>query len=249
MAYKIGTVSRVTGVSVRALRHYDEVGLLRPSSRSAAGYRLYTDADLERLQQVLFFRELGFGLEDIGRALADPSFDRRSTLVEHRARLVENATKAAALVRLVDRTLRSIEEGVTMKPEEMFEGFDPSQYEDEARARWGKSEAFAESKRRTSAYGPDEWASIREESDAITAALAGLKAAGVPPTDARATALAEQHRKHIDRWFYPCSPRIHRGLGEMYVADARFAAVYEKILAGLTEYICEAFRANAERES
>ena len=134
-----------------------------------------------------------------------------------------------------------------MKPEEMFEGFDPSKYEEEARDRWGKTDTYAESKRRTARYGPDDWAAIRAEADAITAAFADAKRAGVPPHDASAMAIAEEHRRHIDRWFYPCSPRMHVGLGEMYVSDERFAASYEKRLPGLTGYVCEAIRANASR--
>lgn len=246
-AYKIGYVSGIARVTVRALRHYDELGLVRPSGRSRSGYRLYTDRDLERLQQVLFYRALGFSLEDIGRALADPGFDRRAALVAHRTRLVENAARAQALVRLVDRTLLTIEGGRTMKPEEMFEGFDPAQYEDEARARWGKTGSYAESHRRTAGYGAKDWAAIRAEADALTDAFADAKRAGIPSTDARGMAIAEKHRLHIDRWFYPCPAPVHVGLGEMYVGDARFAAGYEKRLPGLAQYVCEAIRANAAR--
>jgi DNA-binding transcriptional MerR regulator len=224
MAYAVGHVARLARVSVRALHHYDAIGLVRPSGRSRAGYRLYTDRDLERLQEVLFFRELGFKLEDIARIVADPKFDRRTALVEQRARLRENADRASALLRLVDKTIACIDQGAPMKPEEMFDGFDHARHEQEAEARWGNTTSYA-----------------------ITAAFAEAMGEGTAPNDARAMDLAERHRMHIDRWFYPCSPRMHVGLGEMYVGDARFAETYEKRRAGLTAYVCEAFRANAER--
>ena len=117
-AYTIGHVAQAARVSVRALHHYDEIGLVQPSGRSAKGYRLYTPADLERLQQVLFYRELGFPLEEIRRILADPAFDRRRALLAQRARLAERAARASALVALVDRTIARLERGETMTPDE-----------------------------------------------------------------------------------------------------------------------------------
>jgi DNA-binding transcriptional MerR regulator len=238
MTYTVGDVSRIARISVRALHHYDEIGLVRPSARSGAGYRLYTEADLERLQQVLFFRELGFKLEDIAAALADKQFDRRKALVAQRAMLAERAERARALVDLIDKTIEALDGGTTMKPEEMFA------YEEEAKARWGSTPQYAESKRRTSAYTKDDWSEIRAEADAITEAFAQAAEAGVAPSDARATAIAERHRAHIDRWFYPCSHAIHRALGAMYVADERFAANYERRKEGLAQYICDAIAAN-----
>jgi DNA-binding transcriptional MerR regulator len=246
-SFTIGHVARVARISVRALHHYDEIGLVKPSGRSRSGYRLYTQADLERLQQVLFFRELGFRLEDIAPILADPGFDRRSALLAQRERLVENAARANALVHLIDTTIQKLERGEAMRPEEMFEGFDPAKYEEEAKARWGNTPEFAESQKRTKRYTKDDWKQIRADMDAITQAFAEAMASGERPGDAAAMDVAERHRQHIDRWFYPCSYRIHVGLGEMYVADPRFAANYEKHGAGLAAYICEAIRANAAR--
>lgn len=240
--YKIGEVAALTGVSVRTLHHYDDIGLLRPSGRSHAGYRLYAPADLERLQSVLFFRDLGFGLEAIGRIVKDPHFDRRAALVAHRAQLVQELQKTRALLDLVDRTLLSIEKGRTMESNEMFTGF-----EKEAEARWGHNQAYAESVRRTKTYGKEEWAAIRAEADAITRDFAGAMKDGAAPTDVRAMDIAEHHRLHIDRWFYACTPRMHRGLGEMYVYDERFAQNYEKVASGLAAYIRDAVVANAAR--
>ncbi len=247
MAYKIGDLAALTRISVRTLHHYDEIDLVKPSARTAAGYRLYDEGDLERLQQVLFFRELGFALEDIARALADPKFDRKKALREQRERLAADVTKAQALLALIDRTLSNIERGDTMEAKDMFDGFDPSKYEEEAKDKWGKTEAYAESQRRMKGYSKEDLAKVKAEASAIVEEFSRVMGEGVPPTDARAMDVAGRHRQHIGRWFYACSPEMHAGLGAMYVADERFAANYEKHRAGLAQFVRDAMRANADR--
>ena len=128
----------------------------------------------------------------------------------------------------------------------MFEGFDPAEYEDEARERWGHTDAYRESTRRAAGYGEAEWRTIREESEAIVRDFAALAAAGEPADGARARAVAERHRQHISRWFYECPPAMHRGLGQMYVTDERFARNYEKVADGLAAYVRDAMAANAD---
>ncbi len=137
--HTVGEVAKLARVSVRALHHYDEIGLLQPSGRTEAGYRLYTDGDIERLQQVLFFRELGFALEDVARILRDPHFDRRQALIAQRAMLVEKGERLKSMVALVDRTLDSLGKGIVMSTEELFDAnFDAAAYDEEAKTRWGK---------------------------------------------------------------------------------------------------------------
>jgi len=240
--YKIGRLAALAKISVRALHHYDEIGLVKPSARTRAGYRVYAQRDLERLQHVLFLRELGLGLEPIARVLDDPKFDRSEALRAHRRELVARAERTKTMIALVDRALFSIEEGEPMQPKEMFSAF-----EEEAKARWGRTDAWRESARRAKTYGKDEWARIAAEAAEISAELAKLARAGVAATDARAMDLAERHREHIDRWFYACSREMHAGLGEMYVADDRFAQNYEKVAKGLARYIRDAIVANASR--
>jgi DNA-binding transcriptional MerR regulator len=248
MAHTVGEVARIARVSVRALHHYDEIGLLEPSSRTEAGYRLYTSADLERLQQILFYRELGFPLDEIERVLADPTFDRRRALVNHRELLAARAEQARALVALVDRTIEALDRGESMSWEQMFDGFEPSEYEEEARERWGGSAEFEESRERTRRYSKDDWTRIKAESAEIVEAFAAAFDAGVTAADHRAMQVAERHRQHISRWFYRCTLEIHVGLGEMYVSDPRFTAHYDgKERPGLSGYIRDAIRANAER--
>ncbi|MEM7415656.1 MAG: TipAS antibiotic-recognition domain-containing protein [Gemmatimonadota bacterium] len=115
----------------------------------------------------------------------------------------------------------------------------------EAEARWGDTDAFKESSRRTSSYGPDDWAKIHAELESIESAFARALDDGVPADDADAVALAERARLHIDRWYYPCTPDMHAGIAEMYTTDARFRAHYDDRRDGLAEYVAAAIRANA----
>ena len=137
-----------------------------------------------------------------------------------------------------------------MDTKEMFDGFDQfdhAQYEDEARERWGQTEAYRESTRRTRGYSRDDWARIRAEVDEIESELASMLGSGRRPDEAEVTRLAERHRLHIDRWFYPCSHEMHAGLAELYVSDPRFREHYDRRRAGLAEFVAEAIRANAGR--
>ena len=129
----------------------------------------------------------------------------------------------------------------------MFEGFDHSPYEEEARERWGHTEAHRESARRAARYGPPQWAEMHAEQAAIERELDALMRAGVDPSGEPAMAAAERHRQLIERWFYACSPHMHRGLGEMYVADERFARHYDERAPGLAAFVRDAILANAER--
>lgn len=231
MAFTVGELSKLTGVTVRALHHYDEIGLVRPSQRSAAGYRLYDEADALRLQQVLVLRELGVPLDEIGPAI-DAAADRAALLRKHRAQLAEKRGRLDAMLAAVDAALEVLERGKqTMTTEDwktMFDGFNPAEYEDEARARWGHTDAYQESARRTKQYGKPEWEAIRTESEEIHARLAQLMQQGAAVSDPAVQAAVEDHRKHLERWFYPCSKQMHKGLGEMYVADPRFTATLDK---------------------
>ncbi|MGZ3418368.1 MAG: MerR family transcriptional regulator [Polyangiales bacterium] len=237
--YTVGEVARIARISVRTLHHYDEIGLVEPSGRSAAGYRLYTDADLDRLQQVLFFRELELRLDDIVAILADPGFDRKKALIAQRALLEQKLEKTRATLALVEKTIRALDGELVMTKEEMFET--------EAQERWGHTESYRISKQRTAKYRKEDWDRIKAEQAAILDAFAALAEAGVEPTHGRAMDVAERHRAFIDETFYPCSRAMHTALGQMYVDDPRFAEHYESKRAGLAEYVRDAIAANAKR--
>ena len=144
MTHRVGQVARLALVSVRTLHHYDEIGLLVTSGRSEAGYRLYTADDLERLQHVLFYREIGLGLGEIRDLMADRAFDRREALIAQRDLLAKRTHRLLAMIDLIDKTLAAQDEGIPMGREEMLEvfgDFDPSEHEDEVKVRWGETVA------------------------------------------------------------------------------------------------------------
>lgn len=258
----IGEVARLARVSVRALHHWDEIGLVVPSGRSPKGYRLYTDRDLEKLEVVLVHRALGLALDEIARIVADPAFDRARALRTHRDALARRIEVDRALLALVDRAISEAEGTTAMKtspksskngeglqrmtPEERiraFGAFEPEAHEGEVQERWGHTDAYAESQRRTRGYGPREWETIRAQSEEIERELCALFTRGVSASSAEAIALAERHRAHIERWFYACPPEIHTALARGYVEDPRFAAHYDRRRAGLGAYVRDAILA------
>lgn len=246
--FTVGELSRLTGVTVRALHHYDEIGLVRPSQRTAAGYRLYDDRDVVRLQRVLVYRELGLSLEEIAAALdgAD-AVERDELLRRHREALIEKRARIDRMLAALDAALTNSKKGKDMTNDDvrqMFDGFDPARYEDEVRERWGQTGAYEESRRRTRAYSKADWERIKAEGGAIYQRIADRMKAGAPPTDPEVQAAVEDHRLHIDRCFYPCSKAMHQGLGQMYVADSRFADNLDQVAPGFARFLSDAISAS-----
>jgi DNA-binding transcriptional MerR regulator len=250
MSYSVGAVARLTGVTVRTLHHYHDIGLLAPRGRSGSGYRQYSDADLERLQQILGYRELGFPLEEIAIILADPDADRMSHLRRQHALLVARMERLRKMIDAIEFMMEADQMGIQLTPEErleVFGDFDPDEYADEADQRWGGTDAYRESQRRTVAYTKDDWLRIKAEGDALYRRLAEAMSSGLAADGGRAMELAEEHRRHIGRWFYDCTYEIHSGLGDMYVADHRFTENIDRYAPGLAAYLRDAIHANASR--
>jgi DNA-binding transcriptional MerR regulator len=247
----VGRLAELAGVTVRTLHHYDEVGLVRPSQRSATGYRVYSTADVERLRQVLVYRRLGFGLREVAELVADPSADAVAHLRRQRELLVTQRENADALVAAIDKELEARTMGINLTPEEQLEVFGTAQpggeWADEAEQRWGETDAYKQSRQRTSAYSKEDWTRIKAESDENVAAFAATMRAGLPADTPDAMDLAEGHRQHICRYFYECGYPMHRGLADMYVADERFTANYDGVEPGLARYVHDAIHANAAR--
>jgi DNA-binding transcriptional MerR regulator len=244
----ISEVARAAHVSVRTLRHYDETGLLVPSARSANGYRRYSVDDERRLLSIVIFKQLGFSLPAIEKLLDDPTADRTRALEEQRALLVAELHHTQAALRAVDTALEVERTGTRAMTQTIFD--DVNQHKDfeaEAKERWGNTAAYQESIKRTKHYTPDDWAAIKTERDNLAQRFAILLGQGKQPTDDVVMDVAEEHRAHLERWFYPCSTEMHRGLGRMYVDDARFAANFEKLRPGLAAFVCAAFEAHAAR--
>ncbi len=242
--YTVKDVARIAKISVRALHHYDDIGLLVPD-RSANGYRTYTDGDLLRLQQILISRSFGIALEDIKRSLDDPGFDMAASLRDQRAKLVARLTETHRAIASIDtalETLTSKEKAMSTDMSKIFDGFDPADHEAEAKERWGDTPAYKESRQRTQRYGEKEWAAIKAELSAIWSDGAAAMQAGHGPDGADGRAIAERHRQHIERWFYALTPDMHAGLADMWEADPRFAKNIDKHGEGLTQWVAAAVR-------
>ncbi|MFD7904848.1 MerR family transcriptional regulator [Kitasatospora sp. NPDC059747] len=248
--YSVGAVARIAKVTVRTLHHYDEIGLLSPAGRTRAGYRRYVDADLDRLQQILFYRELGFPLEEIAAILDDDSVSPSEHLRRQHSLLTDRIKHLQELATAVEHAMEARRMGVQLTPEEKFEIFGEDykeEWEQEAEQRWGDTEAWAESQRRTGAYGKADWERIQAEMTALNGRLAAAVAAGEPADGTLAMDLAEEHRQHICQNFYDCTFTIHRGLAGLYVGDPRWTDSYEKIAPGLAQWLHDAILANAAR--
>jgi DNA-binding transcriptional MerR regulator len=246
----VGEVAALAGVTVRTLHHYDRIGLVRPSARSAAGYRRYAGADLDRLHQVLLYRELGFALEEIATLLDDPDADPAAHLRRQHRLLRERIERTQAVVAAVEKEMEARAMGISLTPEERFEIFGDGlseEYQAEAEERWGETEAWAQSQRRTAAYDKQDWLRIKAEADDVERRFAEAMRSGAAADSPQALDLAEEHRQHIGRWFYDCPPAMHAGLGRMYVEDERFTAHYEQVAPGLARYVSTAVQANAAR--
>ena len=246
----VGSVARSAGVTVRTLHHYHEIGLVVPAGRTESGYRTYGPAEIERLQEVLFFRELGFSLEAIREIVERSEYSRETALKRQRQLLEARAEHLFSLIDAVDRAIAAAETGVKMSNEDMlgvFGDFDPAEYEEEAKERWGDTDAYQQSAQRTSRYTKEDWLAIQAEVDAIYAGFLRLMDAGTPATDPAAMDIAEAHRLHISERFYDCSKEFHAGLGQMYTADVRFQENIDKAGAGLAEYMSAAIAANSAR--
>ncbi len=249
-SYTVGRVAGLANISVRTLHHYDAIGLLRPSSRTSAGHRRYAPADLQRLREILFYRELDFGLDEIASMLADPGTGTEAHLRTQHRILRERIGRDQRLLRAVEKEMEARMMGMALTPEEQFEVFGTDkvggEWADEARERWGDTDSYQESQRRTASYTKQDWAELKAESDAALCALRGLMQSGAPADGPVAQDLAEQHRQYLTRWFYDCGYEMHRGLAEMYVADERFTQTFDAVAPGLAQYFHDAIVANAD---
>lgn len=242
----VAELAELAGVTVRTLHHYDEVGLLRPSARSDAGYRLYDRADLQRLQQILFWRSLGFSLAEIQSALDDPDYDRVEALRDQRALLAAQLTGVTQMIKAVDDAIAEAEGGPEVDDLEMFETFSSGEYRREAEERWGDTDAWAQSQARVGRMTDDDKRRLVAEGVAFAQRLAAAFTSGVAADSAQAMDLAEEARQGMSA-FYDCSHEMHVNLGEMYVADPRFTAYYDQHAEGLAAWFRDAIVANAAR--
>lgn len=241
--WPIGDLARLSGVTSRTLRHYDAIGLLTPSDIGAGGRRSYGRSELLRLQQILVLRELSVPLATVAQILADGAADAGDARVldrlrDHHERLLAERDRFARLARTVATTITALTEGHDMAADELYEGFDNSAYDAEARHRWGDAPVD----RGNAAWerlGPAGQAAHRREAAQIGAGLAAAMAEGVPPDDDRVQALVARHFAQIVVFWTPTAA-AYAGLGQMYVDDERFAATYDAFAPGLAVYLRDA---------
>ncbi|OLT18368.1 transcriptional regulator [Serinicoccus sp. CUA-874] len=248
----VGQVAEEVGVSVRTLHHYDEIGLVVPSERSFAGYRLYTEEDLTRLQHVVVYRRLGFGLEEVA-ALLEQDADVLEHLRRQRSAITDRIGELTELVRSIDAAMESEMSGYQITREEQREIFGDNftdnfdDYQAEAEQRWGDTDAWKESSRRTKSYTKEQWEQIKVEQDQVNARFVELLEGGEPADSEAAMDAAEEARQQICRWFYDCPRGMHASIAQMYVDDPRFTKTYEDIAPGLAQFVRDAAVANAAR--
>ena len=238
-AYTVSQLAKMAGVSVRALHHYDHIGLLAPSARTAAGYRIYQEDGLLRLQQILFFRELGFALGDIRSILDDPEFDRLEALEEHRRLLLAEVERLAGLMMTVDRTIARLTEDDEMRKmtdQELYEGFTKGQierYKRQAREQYDPVLVEA-SEERVAKLTKAQWHEVKGEGGRIARELAALM--DRPLDDPQVQALMTRQHAWIEN-FYPCSAEVFVGLGALYAGNDEFRAFYDKYAANLADFM------------
>ena len=241
MKLQIKEFAELTGVSVRTLHYYDEIGLLKPSFVDEQnGYRFYNEASLERMQEILFYRELDFPLKSIAEILASPNYDKQKALVEQKRLLT---LKKDRLERLI-AALEQAEKGeITMS------AFDNSeyetarqQYEDEAKRRWGNTDAYKESQAKTASYSKDKWNDVLAGMNGVFAEFAECKKCGESADSDTAHWLVKKLQDYITANFYHCTNEILAGLGQMYICDERFKNNIDSHGEGTAEFVSEAIK-------
>lgn len=242
--YTIGHIAHMTGISTRTLRYYDEIGLLTPSERSSGGYRLYTNHDAEILVEILIYRELEIPLDQIDALIKNKS-KRTERLRAQQRSLIEKRDRLNTIIERLFEMIDSKQRGITMNAQELFDGFNPSEYEDEAKDRWGETDAYKESARRTAHYTDDDWKQYKLETESINNRATELMNSNTSPYSPEAHAIAERHRANITKWFYDCSYDIHANLADMYIGDERFKQNIDKDAPGLAQFWHDVIIANA----
>ena len=241
MKLQIKEFAELTGVSVRTLHYYDEIGLLKSCYVDEQnGYRFYDEASLERMQEILFYRELDFPLKSIAEILASPNYDKQKALAEQKRLLT---LKKARLERLI-AALEQAEKGeITMS------AFDNSeyenarqQYEDEAKQRWGGTDAYKESQAKTAGYSKEKWNNVLTGMNSLFAEFAECKKCGESAGNEKVQQLVKQLQDYITANFYHCTNDILAGLGQMYVCDERFKNNIDRNGEGTAEFVSEAIK-------
>ncbi|WP_285765845.1 MerR family transcriptional regulator [Peribacillus sp. SI8-4] len=235
MAMKVKELAELVGISVRTLHYYDEIGLLSPEETTATGYRLYSKENLEMLQQILFFRELGMPLKEIKQMISSSTFNKEEALRQHQKMLMEKRSQLDILINTIDKTIKHMKGEIQMTNEERFEGFDFSHnpYEQEARKRWG-DEAVDEANAKVAGLSKETQKAVSE----IYTKLASIRT--VSPRSEEAQAAIKEWYDCLNNNFGAYSLDAFKGLGQMYVHDQRFTKNIDQYGEGLAQFMCDA---------
>ena len=246
MEYTIKALADLAGVTPRALRWYDQEGLLRPLRTTEAGYRLYGPREVDRLQDILFYRELGLELSAIRRILDDPAFDRQAALQSHLRELEARRDRLDGLILTVRKIIDETQGGEKMSDKEKFEAFkrhavetNERRYGKEIREKYG-DEAMDRANASILALTEEEhgrWKALGEE---IRAALVRAVQAGEDPAGEEGQHVAALHRRWLSYSWEAYTPQAHAGLGQLYTADERFTAYYDQEVPGCAAFLRDA---------
>ena len=229
----VNKVAKLAGISVRTLHYYDEIGLLTPTNKTNSKYRLYNEMDLEKLWQILFFKELDFPLSQIKEILNNPKFDKNQALENHKKLLLEKRNRIDKIITSIDKTIMK---GFETNMIKTFSNENYEKYKEEAIQKYG--DTAKQSYNRTSKYSKEQWKLIQEEATNIYTELGENMDKG--PTDEKVQQLIAQWKNHITKYYYDCTLEIFKGLGQLYVEDERFTKNINKTKEGLASFIKEA---------
>ncbi|MPM34320.1 HTH-type transcriptional activator mta [bioreactor metagenome] len=235
---KISEVAKLTGITVRTLHYYDEIGLLKPSEITESGYRLYSKGSLETLQQILFFRELDFPLNEIKEIMTNPNYDKTEALNKQKELLIKKRQRIDNLIGLINNTVEG-EDNMSFKEFDMKDIEESKRkYAKEVKERWGNTDAYKECEERTNSYSENQWEAINKESSEILKAFG--EHIGYDPGSAEVQDLVEKWKNHISSSFYNCTKEILSGLGLMYINDERFQKNIDQNGEGTAELMSKA---------
>lgn len=239
MAYTIKEIADLAGVTTRTLRYYDEIDLLSPAGKADNGYRNYNQASLLRLQQILFFRELGVPLKEIQFLISRPDFSLLEALEQHRSALQARAERLARLLDTVEQTIATIQGEWSMTSKDYFEGFDETRYEAEAREKWGQTNQYAQSQKKWASYSKEQKEAIKAQGGQLTIRMVS-EDPNTPPDGPDVQAAVGEYLDYLNKYFYACDAEFLRGLADMWVDDPRFANNYEQVREGGAAFVREA---------
>jgi len=248
MPYTIKEVADLAGVSTRTIRYYDEIGLLSPAETRDNGYRYYDQDSLLMLQQIMFLRELDVPLKEIHLILNQPGFNLLSGLEKHRVALQARAARLSTMIETVNQTIAMLQGESIMSDKDYFEGFDETQYEEEAKQRWGHTSQYAESQKKWSSYSNEQKEAIKFEGGEITMRMVGNDP-GLSPDDPAVQAAVGDYYAYLNKYFYTCEVEFIRNLADMWVQDPRFAINYERIREGGAEFVRQAVHIFCDRNA